>query len=232
MSDVTAAPRSYHDRDQRALAGLRDRLLRSGGQGRVLLRGACVLTMDPQIGDLAAGDVLINGPVIEAVGPDLGTRVSDPDVLVLDLPGMVVLPGMVDGHRHCWQNQLRRLICDADIDEYIAMTHGSTALHYRPADMFAGDLVSLLGAIDSGVTCVLDFSHNSRSPEHSDAVFDAYRESGARTVHVSAPPNAGQWAGQFPEDLLRLRSEHCGGASPLSTVRMGIDLRRVRPWRT
>lgn len=229
MSDVTAPPRSYHDRDERALAALRDRLLRSAGRGRVLLRGATVLTMDPQIGDLATGDVLLNGAVIQAVGPDLGARAADPDVLVLDLPGMIVLPGLVDGHRHCWQNQLRRLICDADIDEYIAMTHGSTALHYRPADMFAGDLVSLLGAIDSGVTCVLDFSHNARSPEHSDAVFEAYNESGARAVHVSAPPNAGQWAGQFPGDLLRLRGEHCGGASPLATVRLGIDLRRVRP---
>ena len=28
---------------------------------------------------------------------------------------------------------------------------------------------------------------------------------------------------------MRLRATHCGGASPLSTVRMGIDLRRVRP---
>jgi cytosine/adenosine deaminase-related metal-dependent hydrolase len=229
MSDVTAPPRSYHDRDERALAALRERLLQAAGRGRVLLRGATVLTMDPRIGDLAVGDVLLNGAVIEAVGPDLGARASGPEVIVLDLPGMIVLPGLVDGHRHCWQNQLRRLICDADIDEYIAMTHGSTALHYRPADMFAGDLVSLLGAIDSGVTCVLDFSHNSRSPGHSDAVFEAYRESGARAVHVSAPPNAGQWAEQFPEDLLRLRSEHCGGTSPLATVRMGIDLRRVRP---
>ncbi|MFI5066994.1 MAG: amidohydrolase family protein [Streptosporangiales bacterium] len=229
MSDVTAPPRSYHDRDEGALAGLRDRLLRSAGRGRVLLQGATVLTMDPQIGDFAVGHVMLNGPVIEAVGPGLGTQVTDPDVIVVDLPGMIVLPGLVDGHRHCWQNQLRRLICDADIDEYIAMTHGSTALHYRPADMFAGDLVSLLGALDSGVTCVLDFSHNSRSPEHSDAVFEAYRESGARTVHVSAPPNAGEWAEQFPADLLRLRSEHCAAASPLSTVRMGIDLRRVRP---
>jgi cytosine/adenosine deaminase-related metal-dependent hydrolase len=229
MSDVTAPPRSYHDRDEGALARLGDQLLRSPGRGRVLLHGATVLTMDPQLGDLARGDVLLNGAVIEAVGPDLGPQVTDPDLLVLDLPGMIVLPGLVDGHRHCWQNQLRRLICDADIDEYIAMTHGSTALHYRPADMFAGDLVSLLGAIDSGVTCVLDFSHNSRSPEHSDAVFDAYRESGARTVHVGAPPNAGSWAGQFPGDLLRLRDEHCGGTSPLSTVRMGIDLRRVWP---
>lgn len=228
MGDVAMPPRSYHDRDQADMAGLLGRLRSADGTGRVLLRGGTVLTMDPRIGDLAAGDVLVHGSQIEAVGQDLSGRSGDPGIIVVDVPGMIVLPGLVDGHRHCWQNQFRRLICDADIDEYIAMTHGSTALHYRPADMFAGDLISLLGALDSGVTCVLDFSHNSRSPEHSDAVFDAYRESGARTVHVSAPPNAGQWAEQFPDDLLRLRAEH-GTANPLVTVRMGIDLRRVRP---
>jgi cytosine/adenosine deaminase-related metal-dependent hydrolase len=228
MSDVAAPPRSYHDRDEKVLARQFDQLLRDGGTGRVLLRGATVLTMDPALGDLATGDVLLNGPLIEEVGPDLGQQAVAPDVVVIDLPGMIVLPGLVDGHRHCWQNQLRHLICDADIDEYIAMTHGSTALHYRPADMFVGDLISLLGAIDCGVTCVLDFSHNSRSAEHSDAVFEAYRESGARTVHVSAPPNAGPWEEQFPADLLRLRDERAA-ANPLATVRMGIDLRRVAP---
>ncbi len=48
MSDATAPPRSYHDRDEGALARLRDRLLRPAGRGRVLLRGATVLTMDPR----------------------------------------------------------------------------------------------------------------------------------------------------------------------------------------
>lgn len=228
MSDVATPPRSYHDRDSAAMAGLLDRLRQADGTGPVLLHGATVLTMDPRIGDLATGDVLINGSLIEAVGHDLTGRARQQQAVVVDLAGMIVLPGMVDGHRHCWQNQFRRLICDAEIDEYIAMTHGSTALHYRPADMFAGDLISMLGALDSGVTCVLDFSHNSRSAEHSDAVFEAYRESGARAVHVSAPPNAGQWGEQFPDDLLRLRAAH-GGTNPLVTVRMGIDLRRVRP---
>lgn len=92
MSDVSARPRSYHDRDEGSLARLGDRLLQAPGRGRVLLRGATVLTMDPQLGDLARGDVLLSGAVIEAVGPDLGPQVTDPDVLVLDLPGMIVGP--------------------------------------------------------------------------------------------------------------------------------------------
>jgi cytosine/adenosine deaminase-related metal-dependent hydrolase len=223
------APLAYYEQSQASRSLLLDKVRRLPPDGLVLLRGATVLTMDPRIGDLAMGDVLIRGTAIEAVGADLAAQAAARDAVVVDLKGMIVLPGLVDGHRHCWQNQLRHLICDAGIDEYIAMTHGSTALHYRPQDMYVGDLVTLLGALDSGVTCVLDFSHNSRSPEHSDAVFSAYQESGARTVHVSAPPNAGQWAGQFPADLLRLRSAHCAGAGPLSSVRMGIDLRRVRP---
>jgi cytosine/adenosine deaminase-related metal-dependent hydrolase len=222
-------PLAYHEQSEAARARLLDRLLGLRPDGLVLLRGATVVTMDPRIGDLAAGDVLIRGSIIEAVGPDLAHEGAGWDAVVVDLKGMIVMPGLVDGHRHCWQNQLRHLICDADIDEYIAMTHGSTALHYRPDDMYIGDLVTLLGALDSGVTCVLDFSHNSRSPEHSDAVFSAYQESGARTVHVSAPPNAGVWAEQFPADLLRLRTTYCAGSGALSTVRMGIDLRRVRP---
>jgi 5-methylthioadenosine/S-adenosylhomocysteine deaminase len=228
MSDPDSPPLAYHQQDATSLALLRDRLRQAGPDSRVLLRGATVVTMDAGIGDLAAGDLLIQGSRIEAVSPDLRAT-AGPGTIIVDLKGMILMPGMVDGHRHCWQNQFRHLIVDAGIDEYIAMTHGSTALHYRPDDMYAGDLVTLLGAVDSGVTCVLDFSHNSRSREHSDAVFQAYRDSGARAVHVSAPPNAGSWEEHFPADLPRLRDAYCRGADPLTTVRMGIDLRRVRP---
>ncbi|MEN3356374.1 MAG: hypothetical protein V7637_356, partial [Mycobacteriales bacterium] len=224
---LTSPPRSYHETDAAEGAELLARLRGLGVDGRVLLRGATVVTVDPAVPDLPAGDVLIEGSVIAAIGPDLATR-AGPGTVAVDLAGMILMPGFVDGHRHCWQNQLRHLICDAGIDEYIAMTHGTTALHYRPEDMFAGDLVTLAGALDAGFTTVLDFSHNSRSRAHSDAVFAAYGEVGIRVVHTSAPPNAGQWEEQFPADLPRLREAYCPDGG-LTTLRMGIDLRRVLP---
>jgi cytosine/adenosine deaminase-related metal-dependent hydrolase len=227
MNDHGATVRSYHERDAAEAAVLLERLSEAGDQTRILLRGATVVTLDPQIGDLTRGDVLIRGDRIEEVGGDLGHRAAAGNTVVVDLGGMIVMPGFVDGHRHCWQGQLRHLICDAEIDEYIAMTHGSTALYYRPEDMYVGDLLALLSAIDCGITCVLDFSHNTRSRAHSDAVFDAYRKSGIRAVHVSAPPNAGTWEEQFPADLTRLRDSYATGG--LATLRMGIDLRRVAP---
>jgi cytosine/adenosine deaminase-related metal-dependent hydrolase len=223
-------PRRYHEVTDAEAAAILRRLTAPEPPRRVLLRGAVVISMDAAVGDLAAGDVLIENSKILAVGSDLSQGQADHSTAVVDMGGMILIPGLVDAHRHCWQNQFRRLLCDvADLESYVAITHGGMALRYRPEDMYVGDLVSMLGAIDSGVTCVLDFSHNSRSAAHSDAVFRAYRDAGIRAVHTSAPPNAGEWDGQWPQDLVRLREEHCPGVGGLATLRMGIDLRRVRP---
>jgi cytosine/adenosine deaminase-related metal-dependent hydrolase len=198
--------------------------LREDKKPTVLLNGGTVITMDPAVPDLLKGDVLIEGGKIKAVGPDLSEAAADGQAVVVDATGMVVSPGFCDGHRHCWQNQFRRILCDVNsLDTYMSSTHGGISLHYRPEDIYIGNVVSMIGAIDSGVTTVLDFSHNSRSPEHSDAAFRAYRDVGSRVVHASAPPNEGEWGEQWPSDIARLDSEH-GDSNPLVTVRMGIDM--------
>jgi 5-methylthioadenosine/S-adenosylhomocysteine deaminase len=220
--------RPYYEQEATTLAHTRDLLRSTAGdcRRRVLLRGATVLSMDPRVGDLAAGDVLVEGGTIAAVAPDLGESAGDGQAVVVDLTGMILIPGLCDSHRHCWQNQFRRFVCDVeDLDTYMASTHGGIALHYRPEDIYVGNLVSMLGAIDSGVTCVLDFSHNARTPAHSDAAIRAYGEAGIRAVHASAPPNAGPWDEQWPEDLVRLRDDYGSSQDRLVTVRMGIDMR-------
>lgn len=226
---MAAAPaRNYYEIDVAESTRLRDAVMSGGARQRVLLRGATVITMDPGIGDLDPGDVLIEGGLIAAVAADLSAAASDGQALVIDAGGMILSPGFIDAHRHCWQNQFRRLIPDADLAEYLATTHGGMALHYRPHDMYVGNMVTMLGLLDQGVTSVLDFSHNSRSRAHSDAVFQAYAESGIRAVHASAAPNAGDWEEQWPADLVRLRDEYCSNGS-LTTVRLAVDPHRIRP---
>lgn len=230
VSLTPAAPRAYYEVTDDEAARLRERLTAETHHREVLLRGATVVSMDPATGDLSPGDVLISGEKIAAVGADLLGR-TGPGTVVVDMAGMILMPGLIDNHRHCWQNAFRRLIADADLDTYVATTHGGMALHYRPEDMYIGVLATVLGAIDQGVTTVVDFSHNSRSREHSDAVFAGYAEAGIRAVHASAAPNAGEWEQQWPDDLARLRDSYCAGGSSLCTVRMGLDIRRVRPVR-
>ena len=192
----------------------------------ILFRGGAVLTLDPDLGELDDADVLVVGDIIEAVGRDL----TAPDgAQIVDARDHILMPGFVDGHRHCWQGSLRRLVTEADLPGYMAVTHDGVARHYRPEDMYAGDLVALLGALDQGFTTVVDLSHNTRSRAHADAVFRAYRDTGIRAVHASAPPNAHEWEEHWPGDLERLSG--IVADEDLITLRMAIDMRRVQPAR-
>jgi cytosine/adenosine deaminase-related metal-dependent hydrolase len=94
------------------------------------------------------------------------------------------------------------------------------AHHYRPSDMYAGNLVSALGAIDSGVTTILDFSHNSRSSAHTNAAIQAWNRTGIRAVHASSAPMDGNWDAQWPEDLARAKD--CLPGNGLVTLRMAL----------
>ena len=48
-------------------------------------------------------------------------------------------------------------------------------------------------------------------------------------MHVGAPSSTGEWEEHLPDDLIRLREQYCSCDDSLTTVRMGIDMRRVMP---
>ncbi len=210
-------PRRYgkrRDDDAQLLLLVEDAL---GGSRPVLLRGAAIVSMDPRIGDIPKGDVLIRGGVIVAVGAHVASE-GDIEPLVVDLTGMIVLPGLVDAHRHCWQGQLRHSLVDVDLPEYVRTVHETWAPRYSPEDIAIGTLVSVLASLNGGVTTVLDFAHNSRSLEHSNASFRSYADAGIRAVHALGAPRTGT-APHWPHDAVRLRSEWAGG---LSSVRLAL----------
>ena len=119
--------------------------------GRKLIRGGTVLSLDPDVGDFATGDVLIEGDKIVAVGPGL----SNGEAEVIDASGMIVMPGFVDSHRHIWEGLLRNIGTDVPLEgrtSYISFVLHKLAPAFRPEDAYVGDLVSALGAIDAGIT--------------------------------------------------------------------------------
>lgn len=71
-------------------------------QGKVLLKGARVITMN---GDevLERGDVLVENNRIKEVGPTGSIKVGS-DVKVMDMSGKTLVPGFVDTHAHMWPN--------------------------------------------------------------------------------------------------------------------------------
>ncbi len=193
-------------------------------ENRMLIRGAAVLSMDGSIGDLPKGDILIRGAEIEAVGPDLSAAATDGQALVVDATGKIAIPGLVDTHRHCWQTQLRRLIPDALLSEYLELFHRRLGPAYAPEDMYAGNLLAAVGALDSGVTSVLDFSHNSRSSAHVDEALRAWSESGVRAVFACCLPLGGDYELNWEDELRRLRAGRFANDADRMTLRLGVGL--------
>ena len=70
----------------------------------LLIKGGHVVTVDPDLGDLPVGDVLVADGVITAVGT--GLRPATADAEVIDAAGRLVIPGLVDTHRHVWQGAI------------------------------------------------------------------------------------------------------------------------------
>ncbi len=184
---------------------------------RILLRNGCVLTMDAQLGDFDRADVLIEDGLIRAVGTNLDASGDDLDTI--DATGMIVMPGFVDTHRHMWQGPLRGVLPDGLLSDYTRDITGAARAIYRPRDAYAGDLISALGALNAGITTILDWSHIGNSPEHTDAAIAGLRESGIRGVYAFGSGTPGP-ANRFPDDIRRLRREHFATDDQLLTLAM------------
>ena len=185
--------------------------------GRTLIRGGTVLTLDPALGDFPTGDVLIEGDRIVAVGPGL----TNGDAEVIDAAGMIVMPGFVDSHRHIWEGLLRNIGTDVPLEGrsgYISFVLHKLAPAFRPEDAYVGDLVSALGAIDAGITTLLDWSHIQGSPAHTDAVIQALRDSGLRAVFAYGFPWWGKWEERQPSWFVRAATEHFSTTDQLLTL--------------
>ena len=182
-----------------------------------ILKGGRVLSMDPKIGDFERADVLIEGSTISMVQPDIRSSAK-----VIDASNMIVMPGFVDTHRHAWQAQLRNIIPNGTLGDYMRDVLGARGA-YRPEDVYIGDLVTALGAINAGVTTMLDWSHIGNSPEHTDAAIRGLRESGIRGVYGYGAGAAGPQS-RYPQDIRRLRKQHFSSPNQLLTLAIATGL--------
>ncbi|CAH5488071.1 MULTISPECIES: amidohydrolase family protein [Enterobacteriaceae] len=184
-----------------------------------LIRGATILSMDENVGNFERGDILITGATITAVGQYLNAEGAH----VIDATNMIAMPGMVDSHRHSWEGQLRRINPNATcLDDYSNATHFSFAKYYRPSDIYVGNLLTALGAIDAGITTIIDNSHNSRTAAHSDAAVEALLDAGIRAIHASGAPVSGDWdRAHWPGNWQRLQEKYFRN-NPESLVSLAV----------
>jgi 5-methylthioadenosine/S-adenosylhomocysteine deaminase len=188
----------------------------SGGQPRLLLQGGIVRTLDDAIGDFSRADVLIERGRISAVAPQITPRGAK----VVDCSGKVVMPGFVDTHRHMWQGLLRNMGPDDLLLDYLQTVLMGFALRLRPEEVYLGDLIAALSAMNCGITTILDWSHINTTREHTDAVIHALRDSGIRAVYGYGPNffHPDPATNPYPKDIFRLRRRYFSSEDQLLTL--------------
>jgi cytosine/adenosine deaminase-related metal-dependent hydrolase len=79
-------------------------------------------------------------------------------------------------------------------------------------------MVSAVGAIDAGITTLLDWSHIQSSPAHTDAAVQALQDSGLRAVFAYGFPWWGKWEERQPSWFVRAANEYFSSRDQLLTL--------------
>jgi cytosine/adenosine deaminase-related metal-dependent hydrolase len=173
--------------------------------GPVLFRGGTVLPMNDAREVLTDTDVLTIGDRIAEIGPNLD---APADALVVDATDGIVMPGMIDTHRHMWQTAMRGYGADWTLTQYFVWYYLDHGKLFRPEDIHAGNVLAALEAIDAGVTTVVDWSHGLQTTDHADAAVDALESVPGRFVlaygNIQQPPAVWSGAPEF-RDFVRRR---------------------------
>lgn len=169
--------------------------------------------------------VLIKDGRIAAIGRDLGVTA---DVQTIDAQGGIVMPGMIDTHRHVWQSLLRAQLGDGSLYDYMAQLRYGFAPHFSAEDAELGNYTGALDALNSGVTTVVDHSHVIATPDHADALLSGLESTGIRAVFcygLSDVADAG-----FPIDASRAFSStwRHRDAERLRKQRLSTEEGRIR----
>jgi cytosine/adenosine deaminase-related metal-dependent hydrolase len=168
------------------------------------------------------GDVLIDGERLA----DLGTLGPVAGAEVVDARDRIVLPGLIDTHRHLWQSALRGIASDWTLGQYFARMRGRIGAHFRPEDTYAGTLLGAVEALDAGITTVVDWSHNLNGPEHADAAWQALVDAGGRAVFAYGASNEqalSRDGSPHTRDVARLRAGV--GSDDSARVTLGMAVR-------
>ena len=194
---------------------------------KTLIRNATVLSMDPHVGEIECGDVLIEGERISAVGEKLDATDAedhrrwrhDPHARPrkrahAHLADRASRPGRRLGRAQLFRDRTR---------------------DPRPALPARGRLhrnarTGAWAQMEAGATTLFDWCHNNPTPEHTDAGIDALEESGIRALFGHGTPKPQPQEGelhysQIPHpasEIKRLRVGRLASDEGLITLAMAI----------
>jgi len=151
----------------------------------LLLKGARVVTMDPQR-RIVDADVMVREGRIEKVGRTAGR----PDGrTVIDCKGLVILPGLVQAHIHLCQTLFRGLADDLALEAWLAQRIWPLEAAHTEESVYWSAMLGAAELLLGGTTAILDME----TVRHTSAAFEALEAIGLRATAgkclMDAPSN-------------------------------------------
>ena len=150
---------------------------------KILVRGGYVLSMSANDRNDGRHDVLIENGRIAAIGSCL----PQDDATVIEAKGSVVLPGLIDSHRHLWYTALRAESMDHGMGDIGKGLWPKVGANISPEDMYSATRAGIVEALNMGITTILDYCHAINSDAHADRAIDAHLELPGRALFAYGP---------------------------------------------
>ncbi|ELY92521.1 hypothetical protein C483_07859 [Natrialba hulunbeirensis JCM 10989] len=194
------------------------------GTSRTLITDGTIVTVDPDLGIIQNGDILVEDGCISEISESIDVSGAE----TIDASDSIVVPGFVNTHLHAWQAGVRGVAGDWSFNEYLETMLGEISSHYRPNDAYLGNLFGAVEQLNAGTTTILDWFHIANSPGHTNRAIDGLEDAGIRAVFAHGPPgddSATWWEEStepHPDDIKRLHQTRFPSDDGLLTLAMGI----------
>jgi len=118
----------------------------------IIIKNAYVLTMDPEVGDLKNGIVVIeDGKITE-----IGEKTDESADTIIDAKRSVVMPGLVNTHTHAAMTLFRGYADDLQLADWLEGHIWPAEAKLTAEDVYKGSLLACLEMIRSGTTSFAD----------------------------------------------------------------------------
>ncbi len=206
----------------------------------LLLKNAYVVTVDGQRRVLPDGWVAVEGENIADLGPmsTLGGRTADQ---VIDLHGMLLMPGLINGHNHHWASLFKNTGEGLLLEPWLDQVTIPLMSQLTNADLRVAAYLGAIEQIKTGTTCSLNHIVNVNDEESLRAIIEPVVEVGIRqlvTKELRETPDP-PFSTKYPaHPHVRDRQEELALAEELidrwdgagGVVRMGLAIETGANW--
>lgn len=160
------------------------------------------------------GWLLVQGAHIQALGEGEPPPELTADDLI-DRPGLVVLPGLVNAHTHLEQTFMRGYTAERSLLDWLRLCVWPLQSAMTAEDVQLAATLGMVEAVRGGATTIVDHHKVPLTPQHTDGVLSTAAQLGVRLVLARGWADQGEGAEPLElieADLVRLFDEWHGAA--------------------